>query len=150
MGDLDVAANRPRLMGLFKQLTYGAPHFRQHSRHDFLKIERLPSERIHQILVTVAVPEQSRKQIEESRFWVTTPDQAASFLDQFFHLFDDNGLEQSLFGRKMPVKRSNAYARPLGNFVDRRCQAGCGEDLPCRLHDQFLVAHGISAHTRKP
>jgi hypothetical protein len=48
----------------------------------------------------------------------------------------------------MPVERSGTHARALGNFVDRRSQAGGGEDFPCGLYDQFLVALGISAHSR--
>ena len=32
MGELDVAANRTRLLGLFKQLTNGVPHFYEQSR----------------------------------------------------------------------------------------------------------------------
>jgi hypothetical protein len=150
MGELDVAANGSHLLGLFEKLTYAGPHFCEQSRHGFLNVERLLAERVHQILVAVAVLDQFGKQLEESRFRVIARDQAAGFLDQILHSSDDNGLEQSLFGRKMPVERSNAYARPLGNFVDRRRQAGSGEDFACGLHDQFLVAHRISAHTRNP
>src|SRR6266404_9524782 len=124
MGELDVAANRPHLLGLSKQLTYGVPHFCEQSRHGFLKIERLLAERVHQVLVTVAVLDQLRKQFEESRFRIIVRDQAAGFLDQVLHSSYDNGLEQSLLGWKMPIEGSGAHARPLGNLIDRRRHAG--------------------------
>jgi hypothetical protein len=148
MGELDVAANGSHLLGLFEKPTYAGPHFCEQSRHGFLNVERLLAERVHQILVAVAVLDQFGKQLEESRFRVIPRDQAAGFLDQIRHSSYDNGLEQSLFGRKMPVERSGTHARALGNFVDRRSQAGGCEDFPCGLYDQFLVALGISAHSR--
>jgi hypothetical protein len=130
---LDVTANRPHLLGLFEQLTHGVPHFCEQFRHRFLKIERLLAERVHQILVAVAMLDQLGQQLEESRFRLIACDQAARFLDQVLYAFYDNGLEQSLLGRKMPVERAGADARPLGNFVDRRRQASGCEDFPCGL-----------------
>lgn len=93
----------------------------------------------------MAVLDQLGKQLEESRLRVIACNQAAGFLDQIFHSSDDDGLEQCLFGRKMPVERSDAHARPLGNLVNRRRQASGREDLPGGLHNQFFVALGISA-----
>ena len=55
MGELDVAANGSHLLGLFEKLTYAGPHFCEQSRHGFLNVERLLAERVHQILVAVAL-----------------------------------------------------------------------------------------------
>src|ERR1700722_9483489 len=83
--ELDVAANSARLLGLFEKLTYCVPHFCEQSRHGFLNIERLLAERVHQILVALAVLDQLRKQLEEGRLRVIACDQAAGFLNQILH-----------------------------------------------------------------
>jgi IS5 family transposase len=76
MGELDVAANGSHLLGLFEKLTYAGPHFCEQSRHGFLNVERLLAERVHQILVAVAVHGQEREVFGDQAYWKEADRQA--------------------------------------------------------------------------
>ena len=121
MGKLDVAANGSHFLGLFEKLTYAGPHFCEQSRHGFLNVERLLAERVHQILVAVAVLDQFGKQLEESRFRVIPRDQAAGFLDQILHSSDDNGLEVQLapIRSSVHIPVATLWAHFQGGDVDK-------------------------------
>jgi len=104
------------------------------------------AERVHQIFVAVTVLDQLGKQGEESGFGLMFGEQVAGLLDQILDATYHDGFEQGLLGGKMPVECSDTDAGAIGNFVDRRGQAGGSEDFPRGLYDLLLVAGGVSAH----
>jgi hypothetical protein len=115
--DTDVPSHGAGALGSVQEFGQHINQRHQDGRIPKLQFDAVTTKRFDEITLESTFPSQGVHEGREGMPGIWIVRQFLSHRDQLLHTVEHDRLEESLFGREMPIDRPGSYARAAGNLV---------------------------------